>query len=250
MPASLDSNLQLLGVQSMASRPLGLLDLGARTVDFYKAEIAHQYHNVNGSNPSFLFTVIPTDFSVINAHLPNQFEVLKPLIARQIEHCIDRGITTLIIPNVTLHETVDQLAPSLLKRVHIIHPVLACIQRLQSKKANAITLIASQYSVTSSRLARYFEQSNIAIHRPTAQHIARIDEIRRRTYVGEHTQEDIQYYRDLIARYQQRAPVVVACTELSLLLNGANCHDVFDMARIQITEALLALSRDRAVLKG
>ncbi|WP_054112681.1 aspartate/glutamate racemase family protein [Marinagarivorans algicola] len=220
---------------------LGLLDLGERTVEFYKAEIARQYAEKIG-HPLVAggLHIVPADFSEINTHLPNQFAALKPLMADNIKQSVMAGIRVLIMPNITLHETIDQLEPALMRGLKIIHPVLASVRRLQAEKVKAITLIASGYSSTSPRLAQYFNQHDIAIIRPSTEHIACIDEIRKNTYLGKETDENKKTYHRLITHYQQSSPVVVACTELSLLLNAKAIDTVFDTARLQIEAALEA----------
>lgn len=215
---------------------LGLLDLGERSVDFYKTEIIKQYASTQQAMPAL--TVIHSDFTTTNSYLPDQFDYLKPLISKDIKQCIAANISTLLIPNITLHETIDQLAPNLFAQLKLIHPVAETIRCLQAQKINSITLIGSKYSTSSSQLEGYFQQNNITIIRPDMLHIEQIDDIRKRTYLGQDTAEDNENYHDFISLYQQTAPVVIACTELSLLLNEEVINSVFDMARIQINALL------------
>ncbi|XPF95843.1 aspartate/glutamate racemase family protein [Colwellia sp. RE-S-Sl-9] len=216
---------------------VGLMELGKRTVSFYKEEIFHQTTNHPKMACSLL--MIPADFSVINNYLPDQFDYLKPLVSEALQQCIHAKVNTLIVPNITLHEAIEQVDLTLFSSIEIIHPVTETIRCLQAKKIKTITLIASKYSVLSSRLEQYFSQSNILVIRPNNEDIEQIDEIRKRTYLGQETEHDKKNYNALIKHYQQIAPAVIACTELSILLDEEAICSVFDMARIQIQAAIV-----------
>lgn len=240
------------------SDAIGLINLGERTVEFYNAEIIRQLSVANHSSVTDLtpyVSLIAADFSTINNYLPNQFQYLKPLVSNIIEQCLSEKITTLIVPNITLHETIDQLDPALLAKLKLstfkslklklpqlklIHPVEETIRCLQAAKINTVTLIASKYTTSSPHFEQYFKQHNISIIRPDVQHIEQIDEIRKHTYLRQETEQDKENYHAIIKHYQQTAPAVIACTELSLLLNKEIINDVFDIARIQIKAAINA----------
>ena len=89
---------------------VGLLSLGCRSVQFYNEQMRAIYSEKKSLKSHLAPTNITSDFNAINSHLPNQFEYLEPLLQKNIDLAVKEKVSVLIIPNITLHETLDRLA--------------------------------------------------------------------------------------------------------------------------------------------
>lgn len=218
---------------------LGLLKTGDRTVQFYNEYIQSMFNESKILEDHTVLTTITSDFSTTNQYLPNQFEHLEPLLKKDIDLALKEKISTLIIPNITLHETLDRLVKKeYFPNIKIVHPLKTTVQALQIKNINKVVVIGSAYTSHCDWLNNYFLQHDIKTIAINNEHTQTIDKIRQRTYNGNETQEDKQHYNDLINHYQQQAPTVIACTELSILIGKKYGHNIYDMARIQMRAAM------------
>jgi aspartate racemase len=198
---------------------IGLLGLGQRAVEFYLAEITAQY-------PSFDCRVFPADFDAMNALLPYLSTALDEQV-RQALQPVDTDMV--IVPNITLHETIDRIALT----QSLIHPLKCAVAVLKQKHIDTITLIASEYSMTSDYIRGYFSLHGIGVTIPKERDRGFIDLIRRNVYAGEETAKEIAEFRRLMCEYGKYSPLVIACTELSIAVDG-NMPNLYDMARIQV----------------
>jgi aspartate racemase len=144
------------------------------------------------------------------------------------------GVDIIIIPNITLHDAVDRLNADNQHNYPIIHPVKETLVQLNSDGVEQITLFASQYSMTSPYLLDMFADKGIQISVPTDVDQQWLDELRQQVYAGEESVSDLKRFSDCINRYNKATKVVIACTELSLIL-PIDQMDVYDMAKIQMS---------------
>jgi len=221
---------------------LGLIATGERTVQFYQEQISLIYDNNQLLNDCSTLTTIGVDFTTINQYLPDQFTYLEPLWLKKRD-LFKEDVDVLIIPNITLHETVDRLTEKkhFPIRTKIIHPLDAAVKILHKENINTVVIIGSAYTSHCNWIISYFSLRDIAVIRMSDEHTKQVDLIRQRTYKKIETHQDHQDYNHLIHHYQRQAPVIIACTELSILLDKKNSNDVYDMARIQIHTAIHAV---------
>jgi aspartate racemase len=221
-------------------KPLGLLSLGSRSVQFYKEQIHALYNEKKSLNSHLSLRNITSDFNTINSHLPNQFEYLEPLLQKNIDVAVKEKVSLLIIPNITLHETLDRLAEKSnnLTSIKIAHPLEATVKKLHASNITTVVVIGSAYTSHCDWMNSYFALHNINTIPMSKEHTQQIDLIRQRTYTETETRKDHEDYNNLIDHYQKQAPVVVACTELSILIDDSYKKTTFDMARIQIQTAV------------
>jgi aspartate racemase len=84
----------------------------------------------------------------------------------------------------------------------------------------------------------YFETDDIKTLIPTEQDMLSIDQIRKKVFDGSIKDSEIEAYRKLIYKYHQKSPVVIACTELSVLQESLKMSNVFDLAMLQMRSSL------------
>ncbi len=214
-----------------SSNALGLLQLGSLASEFYIDELKNK--SQIRSNSSIPLKIQATDFDQINNLLPTPSEELEVIMKNYIDDLSNRDVSVIIIPNITLHETVDKLSIEPL----IIHPVHLTIRELKKHNQSQVVLFGSNYTMKSDYIALYFENQGISVSVPSSEDMNHIDTLRKNFYQGIHTSEMQDNFQFLIDKYKRQYPVVLACTELSFHNSKENTR-VYDMSRLQIAEAL------------
>ncbi|WP_026942742.1 aspartate/glutamate racemase family protein [Hellea balneolensis] len=209
-------------------KTIDFLRLGTRTTSFYIKCFKELFEIENTENTEPELNLIDVDFSEVNNFLPNKFDSLKPVLRPYFE-TINSEI--IVVPNITLHETLDQLAIP-----NLIHPVRETIRELQASKHSDIFLLGSKYSMQAPYISTLMHFSGIHVQVPSLADQDKIDNLRQKIYTGRETNDDIQFYKNYIKTHSLKHPVVVACTELSIPLDSRN-KAIYDMARIQISAA-------------
>ena len=211
----------------------GVLGLGKESTLFYLNQIQEKYRKRNQEYATCPLMMYQIDFQDINHFLPNQFSVLIPKMKRYFEEISGFGISKLLIPNITLHETIDQISFPFI----ICHPIFLTLKHLKENNISEIILFGTSYTMNSAYLHRKFSEKNISVNLPTHVDQAWIEKFRKAVDAEKISSTEILYFQQLIKKYSSKCPVVIACTELSLfaLKNDESC---IDMADLQIEEFL------------
>lgn len=217
----------------MDTTPLGILGLGSRTTSFYLSELNRLYHDKKGGYSTCPLLLLNTNFNAINSLLPHPSKTLNSLVQQYLFQLNKLNIAHLLIPNITLHETIDDLSFS----TNLIHPVSTTVLKIKQKPYRTIVLFGSLYSMQSPYLNNLFKSNNITPVYPSEEDMLFIDQFRKHVYNQTETKALTNHYHNLIANYTKTHPVVLACTELSIL-KPKNAPNLFDMAQIQIETAI------------
>lgn len=216
---------------------LGLLGLGSRSTQFYVEQLNQKYQRVNGGYSTCPFLLLNTDFNEINPFLPNNFKELETNLIPYFKELKRIKVSSLLIPNITLHETVDLLEVESNFNTSVIHPINSTINEIKKNNQNNIVLFGSLHSMQSPYITNQFEENGIKVSLPTENEMKFIDYFRQHIYKNKETPNDLIRYQQLIQLYTTDKTLVIACTELSLILDEITVN-VYDMARIQISKAL------------
>lgn len=211
----------------------GVLGLGAVSTAFYLKEIHRKYQEKNHQFSTCPLLVYQIDFQEINPFLPNQFEVLIPKLKEILKEITTLGITKLLVSNITLHETLDQIEIPL----EICHPVDLTLKHLEENRISEVYLFGTLYTMNSEYLKSRFLAKKVKVLQPAESDQKWIDDFRKKVYQGNETLEEITFFRSLIRKYSEKNAVVIACTELSVfsLKENPSCIDMMDL---QIEEFL------------
>lgn len=211
----------------------GILGLGHHSTQYYVGEIQRRFKIDGEEFSTYPYLLYQIDFQEINPFLPDQFDKLIPQINFYFNDLANFGISKLLIPNVTLHETLDQIKFD----VEICHPIDLTIAHLQENKIAKVYLFGTAYTMNSPYLKDKFSANKIEIIGVEENDQQAIDTFRKAVYGKEETSTQIKEFQNLIRKYSVKYPVLIACTELSIyaLKNDVNC---IDMADLQITEFL------------
>lgn len=216
----------------MEKTTIGILGLGSRTTTFYVSQLNKLFNLEFGGYSTCPFILLNTNFDKINALLPLPSEKLATIVKQCITAIEKQNIEQILIPNITLHETIDRI-PVLKK---IIHPVFETIARLKQHKIKKTVLFGSAYSMKSNYLKKIFSENDIEIVIPSERDRLLIDEVRKHVYSGTETKALLDEYNSILDKYLESLAVVIACTELSII--SVQNDNLFDMAHIQIAKAL------------
>lgn len=212
---------------------LGMLGLGSRSTLFYIKELNQLYNQEKGGYSTCPFLMLNTNFDAINSLLPNTSEALDTIMQDYIKEIEKTAVEHILIPNITLHETIDRLNI----QKNIIHPIALTVSKIKQNKWIKIVLMGSLHSMQSSYIRSHFKANGIEIILPSHEDMMLIEEVRKRVYSESETEALIKNYHLLIEKYSKNLPVVLACTELSIF-KPTNNNKLLDMAQVQITEAL------------
>ncbi len=220
------------------NKPLGILQAGALSTDYYTQKLRNYYKPI--AETSIPWILEETDFEAINKLLPYPSRQLDSLIYEHLKALKIKGVEAILIPNITLHETVDRLDI----QTPIVHPVHLTIAELKKHNADKICLFGSLYTMQSEYIRDPFQTNNIETTLPSSEDMQTIDDYRKIVYNGTENLKSRQEYQNILAKYLLQHPVVIACTELSMASDNGNPL-VFDMAEIQIATCVDIISRIR-----
>ena len=196
---------------------LTLIRLGEFTTNFYQKVL---------DDSGFKYTTHKWDFKTINEFLPNQFKRIIELVKKEL---LTTPPNKLIIPNITLHETLDKL------NLNLIHPLERLVNHLKNNNLNQATLFATKYTMEHNYVSKYLSNHGIEIHIPSALDREVIDALRLNIYSKGTSKESEEVLSKQILTYTQlNRPVVLACTELSVVYNELSIANTLDLSKIQL----------------
>lgn len=222
----------------MNDKNIGILGLGNRSTLFYIDQLNKKFNALFKGYSTCPFILYNIDFDNLNPYLPNQFNKLKPLLSVYIKEIKNLGINFLLIPNITLHETIDKIYIDL----NLAHPVQLTIDKLIERKQSEAVIFGSAYTMQSNYIKSTFLQRDILLNEPGKEHKEFIDYIRKQIYYDLESKEDLEEYKRLLLLYSKDNPVIIACTELSILTSQTQIN-VLDMASLQIEKTLALLKK-------
>jgi len=211
---------------------IGVLGLGSRSTLHYINRLNEIYNQKYLGYSTCPIKLLNANFDQINPFLPDRFDKLKPIVKSKLDELNDLGVQNIIVPNITLHETIDQ--SDFDSKDKLIHPIKSTIKQLQEKKISKVVIYGSAYTMTSNYLTGLLGESGIEAIIPELADIQVIDDLRTQIYAG--VKNNIIFETNL-KKYCQ-FPALVSCTELSLVAKKFKNQEIFDLAEIQINEAI------------
>ncbi|MBC7555818.1 MAG: aspartate/glutamate racemase family protein [Chryseobacterium sp.] len=211
----------------------GILGLGAYSTQYYLGEIQRKFKERNKEFSTCPYLLYQIDFQEINPFLPDQFLILKPKVELVLNEIYELGISNLLVPNITLHETLDQIETP----VKLYHPVNLAMDHLVKNRISNVTVFGTLYTMNSQYLRKIFSENNIEIMLPSNKDQKWLDDFRKAVFEQNCNENQIKTFQDLITEYSHKNPVLISCTELSVFAFKNN-PDCIDMADLQIEEFL------------
>jgi aspartate racemase len=215
----------------------GILGLGAVSTFYYLKKLNESYSKKSGVSSTFPCLLINTDFNKINSSLPNQFNKLEEALVPYLNYFEANDISRVLIPNITIHETIDKILENSGFRFSIMHPLRLMVAKLLCHSVKEIYLLGTMYTMESSYVAGYFAKSGITCL-PVSNEIKRlIDTLRREVYAGRIVDSE-ETEKHLLNFFGKEKKIVLACTELSVLFSSFRILPFYDMAEEQISSVI------------
>jgi|TARA_R110000737_G_scaffold202403_1_gene221604 aspartate racemase len=211
---------------------LGILGLGSYSTAHYIQKLNSAYHKEKGGFSTAPFVMLNVDFDSINPYLPDQFDEVVRNILGPLKELESYGITHLLVPNITLHESLDKIKDEF--QFEIIHPLPLLIDELKRNQVEKATLFGTKYTMNSLYLNRFLAENSIEVVKQSDPFEQQIDEIRMSAYEGINCLSQFTVLESLISN---DTAIVIACTELSILNVKKRQSLVFDLSEIQIKRA-------------
>lgn len=216
---------------------LGILGLGSKSTLYYIEKLNQQYNTMNGVYSTCPFVLLNADFNAINPNLPDNYEVLKKTIIPFLHHFEHLKITHLLIPNITLHKTIDLILLENQFTFKIIHPLELLIAHLKKNQIKDVTILGSLFTMNGDYVQNSLRQHKTKISVLDATTKNQIDTLRKQIY-NDQEYSDWNFY-EIVKKQNHESIPILACTELSILKNQDS--KIIDLVQLQIEEAINVL---------
>lgn len=145
----------------------------------------------------------------------------------------------LMICNNTLHKYFDLIKDRLTLEVPVFHVVDLIAQSLKARNHQKVLLLATKFTLEDGYFTQSLSQHGIEVTIPEAEDRGRISAINLELGQNKVTQESRDYFKDLVKKYKDLDAVVVACTELPIVIDETNsCLPIIDPVPLQVQAAL------------
>lgn len=193
---------------------VGILGLGEYSTSHYISRLNQLYQQRYGGYSTFPFKLLNVDFNLINPYLPDQFDLIIPTLVNNLNELDNLGVSSILIPNITIHEAIDLSNLSQSIRDKIIHPKKLLKDKLELHKDKKILVLGSAYTMNSTYLL-----NNIAINeiKDSSNLVESVDSIRREIFYTKVVNQLNTSKIQSILSANLEVCVVIACTELSIV---------------------------------
>lgn len=158
------------------------------------------------------------DYHAIKSRYHAGWVEIPALLGQELEALAQLGPACLVICNNTLHKAYDQIAAQLQLPIPVIHVVEVTARAALASKYRRLLLLGTQFTMEDGFYQRGLEAHGLAVSTPDAADRAAIQVIQSQLARGEMQPEFRGFFSALIARYPQVDAVVLACTELPLVV--------------------------------
>ena len=235
---------------------IGLLGLADRSTRYYLKQLNEQYNGLYGGDNTCRIKLLNVNFELINPFLPDDFEQLIPVTRQSLMELVAMNVDQIILPNITLYNTIDQL--SLGKELYdkIVHPLKLLGDVVKSRNINEIRLLATRHKSHGDYLSNFLAGLGVKVTYPSQEQLRANEALRCDIY--SHSDQSHQF-PELFTQVNQyindeNGIIIIACTELSIAWGKAKKMNniqldksrIIDLSQLQIdTEIERASCRER-----
>jgi len=204
---------------------IAILGLDHASTRLYIDRLQHRYNPNHNGYHTLPYLVYQVDFQDVNPYLPDTFDQTEPVVNQWLNALARQGAQHILIPNITLHRTVDRLN----SKLDVIHP-LNLLKSALDLNGPSIMVIGSIYTMESAYIKDALDTIDLEVISPVLKKREWIDGIRKSVYRGDISEKDTDMFNNYLKELSKRHQVVVACTELSQILDSnTNCIDLVDL---------------------
>lgn len=227
---------------------IGLLGLADRSTRYYLQQLNSQYNDLYGGDSTCRIKLLNVNFELINPFLPDDFERLMPVTRRSLIELAAMDIDQIILPNITLHNTIDQL--SLEKELYdkIVHPLRLLGEVVKSRNIDEVRLLGTRHKSHGDYISNFLADLRVKVTFPSQEQLRLNEALRCDIYSQSDQGHQLTELYAQVNQYLNDAdgPIVIACTELSIAWAKAQqMNDVLldkfriiDLSLLQIDAAI------------
>lgn len=209
---------------------LVLIGLGARSTLFYQEKLHDLFFDNTENYPTCPFLLKQLNFNQINPSLPDGIEKISPILSHELQS-YDRENVAILVPNITIHKVLDTFS----FRCNIVHPYVLLREKLKDNQIDKIIIFGTKHTPKDAYVKTQLPHLNIEVLQE--EEMLFLDNLRKRVYAYQETENDIILYNTLLQKYAKNHTVVIACTELSVI-NSSSHKNIIDLALLQCQAAI------------
>lgn len=208
---------------------IGILGLANNTTLYYIKRLNQKYNTIHGGYSTCPFVLRNIDFNLINPFLPNDFTTLIPRVKKEVEALNNYNVSKILIPNITLHQTIDKIDFDAKIREKIIHPLYTIDKEITSKD---YVLIGSKYTMRSNYISSHVTAKQYEL---SDNEMLSIDTIRKEIDAEGACKAHMKVFEKFVVAFKSKT-LLIACTEHSLLYSHIpKFSNVIDLVERQIS---------------
>lgn len=214
---------------------LGVFGLGSFSTMYYLEQLNAKYHAKFGGYSTCPFLLINANFNEINPHLPDKFAEVEKAVLPYLQQCSELKISHLLVPNITLHQTLDLIFAKHHFDFSLIHPLVLAVETLQKNQIKEVAILGTNYTMNGAYIQNFLAEMGISRSLAAKPFHTEIDALRTAVYQGNLEKSHIHQDLKIVA---ENTTLLVACTELSVYFAKHPLPNLVDMAGLQLDFAV------------
>lgn len=208
------------------------------TITYYKSLNQAVQKNLGGYHSARIL-LKSIDYHPIKSLYSGDVSKITALLQTELLDFIALKPDCLILCNVWLHKFYDLIIPALSLNVPFFHAVQVVEQHALSMGQKNVLLIGTNLTMEDGFFARRLESVGLSVTIPTLDERTKIQRIQSRLAQGEWDAEFLTSLQSILNAYKHLDAVVLACTELPLVIQEENSPlPILDPITLQCRAAL------------
>ncbi|MES2206188.1 MAG: amino acid racemase [Pseudomonadota bacterium] len=178
------------------------------------------------------------DYHAIKSCYHDAWNKIPILLKHEIEAFVQLKPACLVICNNTLHKAFDVIEPDLGLTIPVFHSVKVTGRFAQSAHLNRLLLLGTKFTMEDGFYHQGLEAFGLQVSVPSEEDRSRIQIIQSQLAKGIIEPSFKQYFIQLINKHTEVDAVVLACTELPLVIHANDCKiPVINPTELQCKDA-------------
>ena len=191
------------------------------TIEYYRllnqltTEKLGGYHSAN----LMLYSI---DYHEIKSNYTGGWDKIPGLLKKEIKTILTSPCDCLILCNNTLHKAFDIIQPELNLQIPFFHAVDLTGQFAVKKRLKKLLLLGTKFTMEDGFFSRKLEALGLEVTIPNEEERNHIQSIQTMLAQNSIKPEHIEYFRTFLSNYSHLDAVILACTELPLVVTSEN----------------------------
>jgi len=191
------------------------------TFCYYEA-LNRAAQDVFGGFHSARILLYSIDYHPLKSRYQNGWDEIPALLAKEIGFLLEKKPDCLIVCNNTLHRALDVIRADRDIPVPVFHAGHLAVEEALRQDFKKVLLVATAFTMEDGFFAKYFQDKGIEVIIPVAEDRAVIQAIQTQLAQGNNELSFEATFVSILNRYLDVDAIVLACTELPLLINEGN----------------------------